>query len=142
MKDLIESLKSSRNVFLKAEGEAIEKWKNLPHSKVGLDLFLRFNIAEILYGGRNFFCTSNVDLVNRLLKILGSEKTVSKVGLVSRRNIVLTWDMVDDKSISFSMKNPWKILNMVPLETSNIQLLESMLKNILKRNLQDKTSEK
>ena len=143
MKDLIESLKSSRNVFLKAEGKAIEKWKNLPHSKKGLDLFLKFNIAEVLYGGRSFFCTSNVDLVNRILAILGSEKAISKSGLTSKRDIVLTWDMVEDKPISFSMKETWKILNMIPIDSSNIQLLDNILKGILSnKTSSDKTSEK
>lgn len=133
MKDLIETLKSSRNILLKAEGEAIEKWKNLPQSKEGLDLFLKFNIAEILYDRTSYFCTSNVDLVNRILKILGSNNKISKNGFSSRRNIVMAWDLVEDKIISFSMKNKWNILNLVPINPANIELLESILKDLLRR---------
>jgi hypothetical protein len=96
-----------------------------------------------LYDGRSFFCTSNVDLVNRILAILGSEKAISKSGLTSKRDIVLTWDMVEDKPISFSMKETWKILNMVPIDSSNIQLLDNILKGILSnKTSSDKTSEK
>ena len=132
MKDLIESLKSSRNVFLKVEGEAIEKWKNLPHNKEGLDLFLKFNIAEVFYGNTSFFCTSNLNLINRLNSFFNL-KQFDKNDFESRRNLVLTWNLVDDKVISFSMENNWKILKFIPINPSNIQLLNKILNNLLKQ---------
>lgn len=131
MKNLIETLKSSKNVFLNAEGASIEKWKSLPHNKEGLELFLKFNIAEILYGDKKIFCTSNKELVNRILEILEIKQTLTENAFTSIRNIVISWDLNNDKIISFSMKNKWSILNFIQLSPQNINLITSVIKEIL-----------
>ena len=142
MKNLIETLKSSKNIFLKAEGASIEKWKNLPHTKEGLELFLKFNIAEIQYGVDKYFCTASVELINRALDILGIKKTLTDESLSSKRNLVMCWDLDKDKIISFSMKNRWEILNLIEITPQNIEIINSAMKEVLNPNPRKNALEK
>lgn len=133
MIDFIEKLKSSKNIFLKTEGDTIEKWKSLPHNKEGLDLFLKFNIVEIDYDGKSYYCTSNVEIINRLLKVLGIADRIFEKSFQTKRNIVLSWNLISDKIISFSMKKEWNLVKFITVDAKNLEILNSVLNETLKK---------
>ena len=69
MANFLDKVKDTGNKLLEAELIGLSKWDKLRHTKEDLELFLNFNIAEILYltnkgEQRSIVCTSNTSLVN------------------------------------------------------------------------------
>lgn len=142
MSDILQKIRESNSLLLKAEGADIVQWSKLRHTKNDLELFLQFNIAEIEFrkidgSDDNIICTSNA----ALLKILETKKKTDKEKLINFRGSgintkdirsVMTWDLVDNKYKTISL-NAWQIKNFISINPKNILLLDELINKIIKR---------
>ena len=139
---IIDTLRKSDNLLLKAEGEDIDKWKKLDHNKSSLELFLTYNLAEIEFYGKDkkkhvAICSSNTPLI----KVFQAIKEEDKKKLVKLRSdgihtrdmsLVKTWDFKDNKFNSIFLKR-WNIVNFINITPDNILLLDKVIRDLFKK---------
>lgn len=139
---IIDTLRKSDNLLLKAEGEDIDKWKKLDHNKSSLELFLTYNLAEIEFYGKDkkkhvAICSSNTPLI----KVFQAIKEEDKKKLVKLRSngihtrdmsLVKTWDFKDNKFNSIFLKR-WNIVNFINITPDNILLLDKVIRELFKK---------
>lgn len=144
-KTFIELLKESGNKFLEKQSEYAEMWSKLKHTKADLELFLKHNIAELRFKPKGsssetktIVCSSNVRLIAlfHAVKKSDREEILKKVpfgGIKTKeKNKVLTFNLVDDTYNTVSLKS-WELGNFVTLTEDNVELLDLVVKDVLKR---------
>lgn len=123
------------------KAEDLAKWNKLRHCKEDLELFLTFNIAEILYVNEKnkvitTLCTSNTVLINviktKSKKGKKSVKLIESDGIHTRNmDSIDTWDIVHKHTITIPLKS-WQIINFKTISISNILQLDELINKILK----------
>lgn len=149
-KTFIEILKESGNKFLEKQGEYAEMWSKLKHNKSDLELFLKYNVTELKFKpksisseSKTIVCSSNTRLIALLHASKKSDrekvlKTVPFSGIKTKdKNEVLTFNLVDDTYNTVSLKS-WELGNFVTLTEDNVELLDIVIKDILKRKYSSK----
>lgn len=129
--NILETIKSSKNVFLKNTADDIQKFKVLKHNSVDLQLFLLNSIAKIQIAGRQFICTANKTLVEKITNsknITKFNKNVLNIFIIKK--LVIFFDLSTKKYITLNCKNDWEILDFVIIKPENIELLSKMLLQI------------
>lgn len=137
MQSFIELLKRQDNRLLKNEGQGIELFKSLRHTKTDLDKFLQYVVAEIFTSSKKILvCTSNEMLVKKFspVKQIGNtlNKTIHSPFETSAKYNALTWDLLKNKYASIS-GDGWRILNFIVIDESNIDILHDVIVELLKR---------
>lgn len=149
-KTFIELLKESGNEFLEKQSEYAEMWSKLKHTKADLELFLKHNIAELkfkpkgaLSETKTIVCSSNVRLIALFHAVKKSDraeilKKVPFSGIKTKeKNEILTFNLIDDKYNTVSLKS-WELGNFVTLTEDNVELLDLVVKDVLKRKRSSK----
>lgn len=146
MEDLVEKLLSSGNAVLEAAGKELPKWKKLKHNKQDLELFLQFNIAHLKFrpkGGvvmQDIVCTSNTQFIEVFSKLKESDK---KEALKSKNNgirtrdpgSILTFNLLENK-YNTVMLSLWEIVNFLTITPDNIEVLDNVVNDLLKRPIE------
>ena len=144
MINLIDKLKSSGKEILEAQSNGIELWKNLKHNKHDLELFLQFNISELRFKPKDakefktIVCTSNTRLISvfQALKEIDKKKAFRSTpfdGIKTRDSTsILTFNLVDNKYNTISLR-AWKLGSFVTITPKNVELLDTLLADLLKR---------
>lgn len=138
--DIIKKLRESGNKLLQTEAEDMAKWSKLRHSKADLELFLAFNIAEIEFKGsdgeaHSVVCTSSTPFINVFKALKAKDKakfakTASSGIKTNKMDSVMSWDLVDCKMKTISLKS-WQIKNFISISKDNILVLDQVIRNIL-----------
>ena len=151
MEDLVEKLLESGNKVLEAAGKQLPKWKKLKHNKQDLELFLQFNIAHLRYRPKNgivmqdIVCTSNTQFIEVFLKLKESEK---KKALKAKNSgirtkdpkSILTFNLLENKYNTI-MLDFWEIVNFLTVTPDNIEILDRVVNDMLKRSVEKDLSE-
>ena len=152
MEDLVEKLLSSGNKVLEAAGKELPKWKKLKHNKQDLELFLQFNIAHIKYRPKNevvmkdIVCTSSTRFIKVFSKLKESDKKhalkkTKNDGIKTKdKNSVLTYNLLENK-YNTVMLDMWQIVNFLTITPDNIEILDTVINDMLKRPIDKDISE-
>jgi hypothetical protein len=131
-KSFIKHLSKNKNYSTVAED--IERWKNLPHTAVGLDLFLKHNITEIKVTSNKkitttYICTSNLGVLSKLSNIdIASFNKMTEHSLNDKPPKVLTYNFLSKQLLSI-VSDKWEIQSFVTIREENIDILSEMIKN-------------
>lgn len=150
-KDLVEKLLSSGNKVLESAGKDLGRWSKLKHNKQDLELFLQFNLAHLRYlpkgkhSLQDVVCTSNTQFINVFSKLKSSDKAKAirskNSGIRTKdANSVLTYNLIDNK-YNIIMLDAWEIVTFLEISPDNIEILDKVVNEMLKRPIQDDLSE-
>lgn len=142
MATFLDKVKNTGNKLLEAELEGLSKWEKLRHTKDDLELFLNFNIAEIIYltkdgHQKSIICTSNTPLINIFnTKKLADKQSFAKEnsdGIKTKdRSSVDTWDLLENKRKTISLTS-WQIVNFISISPDNILILDKIFNELVKK---------
>lgn len=145
--NFIQRLKATNNPMLVSEAESIEKWKNLPHNKSGLELFLQFNIAELkfkpksLMSFKSIICTSNTQFISvfsqrrESLKIAAAQKVAFSGIYTKDSDAIMTFNLLTNCYNTVSIR-AWEIVNFVAIVPQNVVILDQLVNDVLGRKIQ------
>ena len=152
MEDLVEKLLDSGNKVLEAAGKDIGKWSKLKHNKEDLELFLQFNLAHIKFRPsgdvvmKDIVCTSNTTFINMFSKLKESDK--KKAARAKNQGIrtkekkqVLTYNLLENKYYTLPL-DMWEIVSFLTISSDNIEILDQVVNDMLKRPIQKDLSER
>ena len=153
MMDLIEQLAKSGNKLLEAAARDSEKWSKLKHNKQDLELFLQFNIAHLMFKPKGktdmkeIMCTSNTCFIELFSKAKMSEK--KKIIKAKKHNgirtkdpkSVMTFNILENKYNTIYL-DEWQLMNFINITPDNIEILDKMTNEILKRQVIDDLEKK
>lgn len=131
-KSFIKQLSKNKNYSTTAED--IERWKNLPHTLIGLDLFLKNNLAEIEITSNKkttatYICTSNLGVLDKLSNInVISFAKMSERSLNEKTPKLLTYNFLSHQPLGI-VSNKWEIKSFVTIREENIEILNEIIKN-------------
>lgn len=143
--DLITQLKRSGEKLLETTAQGIELFSSLNHNKRDLELFLQYNLAELKFKPdakkdfKTIVCTSNTRLIKvfQALKTFEKKKALASTpfsGIKTRNSSsILTFNLVDNKYNTVSLR-AWEIRNFVTITEKNVEVLDVLLGDLLKRN--------
>lgn len=143
MNDLIEKIKAKGNKLLESELESAKKWSKLKHNKECLELFLTYNVTELMFKPKqsdeykSIICTSNKRLINLYSAVKDKER---KIALATPFNgihtddqlSIMTYDLVDGKIKTIPIR-AWMIKNFITLDEKNVPVLDVVIKECLKK---------
>jgi len=144
MMNLVDQLKASGKKLLEAEGETLGDWSKLKHNKQDLELFLQFHIVELHFKPKDssdyqsVVCTSNTRLIEVFKRLKAKDKKAALKsapfsGIKTRDSTsVLTFNLVDNKYNTISLR-AWKLGSFVTITPKNVELLDILLTDLLKR---------
>lgn len=147
MKDLIEKLAASGNKILEAAANDMSKWSDLRHNKEDLELFLQFNLVHLRFKPKNkhsmqdIVCTSNT----RFIKVFSEVKKSQKIKQLNVKidgirtkdpSSILTYNIIDAKYNTIDLSS-WEIINFISMTEENIEILDSVVNDILKRPIEN-----
>ena len=148
--NIIDKLKKTKKDFLKEQANSIELWKQLEHTKADLETFLQFHIAELRFlskdakGFKTIVCTSNLQLIAifQALKEVDKKKALASISFhegirTKNSHSTLTFNLIDNKYNTISLR-AWELGNFVTITPNNIQILDIILCDLLKRQKTDK----
>ena len=152
MLDLIEKMAKSGNSVLEAAANDLAKWSKLKHSKQDLELFLQYNLVHLRFRPKGhatmkeIVCTSNTRFISVFSSVKASQK---KKALRSRfdgiktkdKNSVLTYNLIEGKynTVDLSM---WEIVSFITMVPENIEVLDKVANEMLKRKIDDDIDKK
>ena len=152
MLDLVEKMASSGNKVLEAAANDIAKWSKLKHDKEGLELFLQYNLTHMRFKPRGhatwkeIVCTSNT----RFIQVFSALKTSQKKKALRSRldgiktkdkTSVLTYNLLEGKYNTIDLST-WELLSFITMSEDNIELLDKVANEMLKRQIDDDLSKK
>lgn len=145
--DIIQQLAKSGNKLLEAAANDMSQWQQLKHNKQDLELFLQFNLVNLRFKPKNkhsmqeIVCTSNTRFIEVFSKLKKSEKQkalkLKNDGIRTKDpNSILTYNIITNKynTIDLSM---WEIVNFISMTEDNIEILDDVLNNIMKKQIID-----
>ena len=152
MEDLVERLLNSGNKVLEAAGKDISKWSKLKHNKEDLELFLQFNIVHLRFRPKgkavmqDIVCTSDTQFIEVFSKLKASDK---KTALKSKNKgirtndpkSVLTFNLIENK-YNTVMLDFWDIITFLTITPDNIEILDSIANDMLKRPIENDLNSK
>lgn len=145
--NIIHRIKSTNNPLLVSEAASVEKWKDLPHNKSGLELFLQFNIAELkfkpksLMAFKTVICTSNTQFISVFTQRRESLKNeaaakVAFSGIYTKdSDSVMSFNLLTNRYNTISIR-AWEIVNFVSIIPENVVVLDQIVNDILGRKIQ------
>ena len=147
MIDLVETLSKSDNKLLQAAANDMTKWSKLRHNKQDLELFLQFNLVHLRFFPRNspnakeIVCTSDTSFIKMFSELKSSmKKKMAKAknnGIRTKDpNTVLTFNLLENKYNTVDLHD-WQIINFLCITPENIELLDKMTNELLKRPIID-----
>lgn len=139
--NFIDFLKSNKAEFLSLGSvknpetwSKIQVFRNIPHNKEGLDLFLGLNIVEIISNNRSYFCTSNSELINKILESQGNRSRFANNFFHKKSgSVVLTWNLESNSLVSISMKSDWVIKSFLPIVPANASIINRAIGSLHNR---------
>lgn len=143
MLDLVEKMASSGNKVLEAAAKDVSLWSKLHHTKLDLELFLKHNIVHLKFKPRGhatykeIVCTSNTRLIEVFSALKESQKKKalhSKFDGISTKDptSVLTYSMLENKYNTVDLTS-WEILAFLTVTEDNIEVLDAVANELLKR---------
>lgn len=147
MVDLVEKMASSGNMVIEAAANDIGKWANLKHDKDGLELFLQYNLVHLKFRPKGYatfkeiVCTSNT----RFIKVFSSLKESQKKSALRAKfdgiktkdkGSVLTYNLVEGKYNTVDL-NTWEIVAFISMSEDNVEILDKVANEMLKRKVDD-----
>ena len=149
--DLVEQMISSGNATLKAAANDMKLFKGLKHDKEGIETFLMHTIAHIRFKKKNtsatmtdVVCSSNT----RFIAVFSQLKTSQKKKALSTKfskihtnepNSILTFNLETNKYNTI-MLDKWEIVSFITIQEDNIELLDRIANELLKRKIDDDSS--
>lgn len=151
MEDLVEKLLNSGNKVLEAAGKDFNKWSKLKHNKEDLELFLQFNLAHIRYRPagvvvmKDIVCTSNTTFINTFSKIKETDKKKAvrskNSGIRTKdKKSVMTYNLLENKYYTLPL-DLWEIVTFLTISPENIEVLDQVVNDMLKKPIQKDLSE-
>ena len=143
MLDLVEKLATSGNAILQAAANDFAKWSKLKHNKQDLELFLQYNLVHMKFfpkghsTAKEIVCTSN----NRFIKLFSALKESQKKKALSTKfdgirtkdpRSVLTYNLIEGKYNTIDLSN-WELIAFITMSESNVEILDKVANEILKR---------
>ena len=152
MLDLVEKMANSGNKVLEAAANDFSKWSKLKHSKQDLELFLQYNLAHMRFrpkGHATFkeiVCTSNTRFIEVFSKLKASQKKIalrSKYDGIRTNDAtsVLTYNLIEGKYNIVDLSQ-WELIAFITMSEDNIELLDKVANEMLKRQIDDDISKK
>lgn len=147
MNDLVEKLAASGNKILEAAANDMSKWSQLRHNKSDLELFLQFNIVHLRYKPKNkhsmqdIVCTSNTRFIKVFSEVKKSQKKeklkIKNDGIRTKDpHSILTYNIIKDTYNTIDLSQ-WEIINFISMTEENIELLDQVINDLLKKQVID-----
>lgn len=151
--DLVEKLASSGHEVLEAAANDWSKWSKLSRSKKDLEFFLKNNIVHLKFRPKNavamkeVVCTSNT----RFIAVFSALKSSLKKKALKSRNdgiatkdisSIMTYNLIDNKYNTISDLMAIEIVAFLTISDDNIELLDKVANELLRRQVVDDLSKK
>ena len=145
MLDLVEKMASSGNKVLESAANDFSKWKKLKHNKQDLELFLQFNLVHLRFRpkGKSTFkdivCTSNTRFIKVFSMLRESQKkralSTKFDGIKTKdKDSVLTYNLLEGKYNTVDL-GWWELVAFITMSEDNIEVLDKVANEMLKRNV-------
>ena len=145
--DIIKQLAKSGNKLLEAAANDMSQWQQLKHNKQDLELFLQFNLVNLRFKPKNkhsmqeIVCTSNTKFIEVFQKLKKSEKQkalkLKNAGIrTNEPNSVLTYNIITNRYNTIDLF-AWEIVNFISMTEDNIEILDDVLNNIMRKQIVD-----
>ena len=145
MLDLVEKMASSGNKVLESAANDFSKWKKLKHNKQDLELFLQFNLVHLRFrpkghaAFKEIVCTSNTKFIKVFSALKESQKkramAVKSDGIKTKdKDSVLTYNLLEGKYNTVDL-GWWELVAFITMSEDNIEVLDKVANETLKRNV-------
>lgn len=150
--NIIDQIRESGSKVLGAVGDGVELASHLKHNKSGLETLLAVSIAELRFKPkdekdfRTIVCTSNTRLIKVFQAIKEKDKkkalaTTPFVGIKTRDSTsILTFNLISNTYNTISLR-AWELGGIVPLSEKNLEALDMILSDLLKKQSRDDQKE-
>lgn len=149
--ELVEQMIASGNATLKAAANDMKLFNGLKHDKEGIETFLAHTIAHIRFKKKNtsatltdIVCSSNTKFIAVFSQLKTSQKKkalkIKSDGIHTKEpNSILTFNLESNKYNTI-MLDKWEIVSFITIQEDNIELLDKVANELLKRKIDDDLS--